>query len=112
MIPNCKRVERGQAKNATCLLRPSGTCSDPFLRLFPGLIERKEARLATTLDQLVRLRNEPSCEYPAGELGVGGDAVRFRVPRDLRDFWRGEDEASAKSGRGIYGRGALEPICQ
>jgi hypothetical protein len=39
------------------LLGLSRTGTDPFFRLIPGLVERKQASFATTLDQLIGLRN-------------------------------------------------------
>lgn len=100
------------AENVAHLLRLSCTGSDPFLRLFPSLVKREQARLATTLDQLVRLRNELGCEHPVGELGIGGNGVRFGVPGDLSNLWHGESEVGGNFGRGIYSRSALKPIFQ
>jgi hypothetical protein len=52
----------------------------PFLRLLPSFVEREQARLTATLDQLVRLRDELGREDPAREPGLRSDGVGFRVP--------------------------------
>jgi hypothetical protein len=45
-------------EDGTRLLRLSSTSRYPFLCLIPGFVEREQARLTATLDQLVRLRDE------------------------------------------------------
>ena len=49
-----------RTEDATRLLRFSSAFRYPFLRLVPGFVEREQARLTATLDQLVRLRDELS----------------------------------------------------
>ena len=97
---------------ATHLLRLPRTGSDPFFRLFPTLVQREQAGLATTLDQLVGFCDELGREHPAGQLRVGGDGVGCRVPGDLSDLRRGEREVGDNLRGGAHCGGALEPICQ
>jgi len=93
-------------------LRLPRTGSDPFFRLLPTLVQREQAGLATTLDQLVGLRDELGREHPAGQLRIGGDGVGRRVPGDLSDLRRGETEIGDNLRGGVHCRGALEPIRQ
>jgi len=96
----------------TYLLRLSCAGLNPLLSLVPGLVERKESRLASSLDELVRLRDEFCGEHPARELRVGRDGIRLGVPRDLGDLGGGEGELGAQLPRGVYGGCALEPVGQ
>lgn len=70
----------GGARQDAHLLGLACPLLNPLLRLLPSLVERKKARLAATLDELIRLRNELGGEDPARELGVGRDRVRRRIP--------------------------------
>jgi hypothetical protein len=47
-------------EDPTRLLGLSSACRYPFLRLVPSFVEREQARLTATLDQLVRLHDELS----------------------------------------------------
>ena len=96
----------------THLLGLPRTGSDPFFRLIPTLVQREQAGLATTLDQLVGLRDELGREHPTGKLGIRGDGVGCRVPGDLSDLRRRESEVGDNLRGGVCCRGALEPICQ
>ena len=64
----------------THLLRFTRLPRDPRLGLIPSLVQSQEARLSTTLDELVGLRDELGSEHPARELRVRGDGTCLRVP--------------------------------
>ena len=83
---------------------------NPLLGLVPGLVEREEASLSTTLDELIGLGDEFCREDPAGELGVGRDGTGGRVPGDLCDLGRRVDELGRNLRGGVNGRCALEPV--
>ena len=109
MSPNSRNADTNveHTKDVTRLLRLSSTGRYPFLSLIPGFVEREQARLTATLDQLVRLRDELGREDPARELGVGSDGIGFRVPGDLSNLRRREREVGGNFGGGIYVRSAF-----
>lgn len=96
----------------THLLRLPRTGGDPLFRLIPTLVQREQAGLATTLDQLVGLRDELGRQHPAGQLSIGSDGVGCRVPGDLSDLRRGEAKVGDNLRGGVRCWGALEPIRQ
>ena len=104
-----RKVTRTERRSAY-LLRLAGALRNPFLRLFPGLVERKQTGLATPLDQLVWLCNELGVEDPARELGVRCDGVGLGVPGDLCNPRCRIDEFRLHGRRRVDGRGTLEPV--
>ena len=60
MSPNSRNADTDveRTEDVTRLLGLSSTGRYPFLSLIPSFVEREQARLTATLDQLVRLRDE------------------------------------------------------
>ena len=92
------------------LLGLSCSLLDPLSGLLPVLVEREQPGLSATLDELIGLCDELGAEDPAGELGVGGDGVRRRIPGDLRDLGGRVDELGCDLRGGIDRGRALEPV--
>jgi hypothetical protein len=91
------------------LLWLSGALDNPWLGLFPSFVESKEAGFASTFDELIGLCNKLGGMDPGGKLGVWGDCAGERIPRDLSDLWRRENEVWG-DGRGRMDWGsALKP---
>ena len=100
------------SRSTAYLLRLSRAGTDPFLRLFPGLVKRKQPCLSTTLDQLIRFRDKLGGEHPARELGIGSDGVGLWVPRDLCNLRCRENEGSGELDVRVYSRSTLKPVCE
>jgi hypothetical protein len=95
------------------LTRPLG---DPLLGLLPILIEREQASLATTLDELIGLGDELARVDPRGQGGVGwaeGVVGGGRIPGYLGDFggWVDEGRFELWGGR-VHFRSAREPVSE
>jgi hypothetical protein len=85
----------------------AGSCSNPFLGLFPVFVKEEEPTLSTSLDQLIRFSNQFGSKDPWRELIISCDRAGFRVPGDLGDFWRwvdkvGGDIRGLRDGRGAF----------
>ena len=99
-----KRTRRAHLLGLACPLL------NPLLGLVPGLVEREEASLSTALDELIGLGDEFCREDPAGDLSVGGNGVRRRVPGDLRNLGRRVDELGLDLRGGVDRGRTLEPV--
>lgn len=92
----------------------SGPVEDPLFCALPVLVEREEAGLTTTLDELIWLSDELGRLHPCGEVVVGRDGAGMWIPLDLGDLGRGKDERGVFRGSKVWMRGgsAFEPVGQ
>lgn len=90
----------------------SSALGDPLPGLGPSLVEGEQTSLATTLDELVRLRNELGVVDPCRDLGVGGDRAGCGVPGDLSYTSKGVLEVGFDLGMGRNCGCTLEPVCE
>lgn len=75
------------ASDVLDLLLLGGALGDPGLGLSPGLVEGEEAALATALDELIGLRDEPGAlleEPGVGDLGLVQDILDVGVLGELK----------------------------
>jgi len=79
-------------------------------RLFPGLVERKETRLATSLNELIWLRDELGVVHPVGDMDVWSDRIGRWIPGNLGDLDRRVLEVCLDLGVWRDRRCTLQPV--